>query len=231
MLPRILPLLAGILPFVAIGGAFVIGVVAGSVPSCNPFIDGCVSISATGRRPPGSFLFRAIMLPYSAVLLFLWYTSILWLRQLNPESRRPMTVAIGGSGYLGAFALVVYVTFLGTQEPVYEFMRRIGIYFGFLGTGVAQLLLSLALVRIAAAPPHIRWRTIARWLLGLSLSQFLLGIILAVFKPLVANPDPFENGVEWTTALIMQIYFLVLFLAWNATNIRASVTVGTPEGR
>ena len=58
-----LPFIAGLMPLIAMFGAFALGVAYEVLPDCNPIIDGCRSISATGRQPPGSFLFRAIMLP------------------------------------------------------------------------------------------------------------------------------------------------------------------------
>ena len=78
-------MLAGLMPFIAMIGAFLIGVAYETLPACNPFLDGCASISATGRKPPGSFLFRAIMLPYTVVLVFLWYYAVHWLRTLDTE--------------------------------------------------------------------------------------------------------------------------------------------------
>ena len=90
---RWLPLIAGVLPLIAMFGAFAIGVAAGTLPDCNPILDGCRSISATGRQPPGSFLFRAIMMPQAVILAFMWYLSALWLRRLPPGI---------GRGYEGA---------------------------------------------------------------------------------------------------------------------------------
>ena len=65
---RLLPLLAGLAPLFAAYMAFGIGVYAEALPACIPFLDGCASVSATGRKPPGSYLFRAVMLPQSVLL-------------------------------------------------------------------------------------------------------------------------------------------------------------------
>lgn len=229
MVLRILPLLAGILPLVAMFGAFWLGVANEALPSCIPFVDGCVSISATGRKPPGSFLFRAIMLPQAALLAAVWYFSVLWLRALSsgaapPNSTRTAaTVVI--SGLVGAMALVVYVTFLGTTEPIYEFMRRTGIYFGFLGTALAQLFLALALNRIARNTGYELLAKKARLLLLLAVLPFALGVLNTALKSFVADVDASENRIEWLVSLVMQSYFVVLYFAWRATGIEAAVTV------
>ena len=229
-MPRLLPLLAGLMPFTAMCGAFLIGVAYDALPTCNPFLDGCVSISATGRKPPGSFLFRAIMLPYSLVLVFLWYYAVLWLRSLDSNLRKSGTSAILISGVIGALALITYVTFLGTKEPIYEFMRRTGIYFGFVGTGLAQLFLSLTLLRLAKRVPRFELLGKARVLLGLSCGLFGLGVLNSVLKAILADPDAVENQIEWIAALGMQVHFVLLYRVWRATGFAASVSTRGLDG-
>jgi hypothetical protein len=225
MVLRILPLLAGILPLIAMFGAFWLGVHNDVVPACIPFVDGCTSISATGRKPPGSFLFRAIMLPQAPLLLAVWYVTVLWLRSLHPDLRQSTARAILLSGIIGALALIVYVTFLGTKEPIYEFMRRTGIYFGFLGIALAQLFTAIAVVRVSKLIGRERLLKLARLMLGLCLAMFALGIINVVFKMIFADADAMENRIEWIASMLMQCYFFVMYFAWRETGISAAVSV------
>jgi len=216
---RWLPFLAGLMPLIAMFGAFAIGVAYEVLPDCNPIIDGCRSISATGRRPPGSFLFRAIMLPQGIILGFVWYLSVLWLRQIRPDIKPSLCIAIAFAGLVNVVALIVYVTFLGTTEPIYEFMRRTGIYFGFLGMGVAQLLVAIALTRTPL-------KSLARTMLAISAIVFLVGILNLVLKSVLEDPDPAENRIEWIATILMQLWFFVLFVAWRRTGCDISVRVG-----
>jgi len=218
---RWLPFLAGLMPLIAMFGAFAIGVAYEVLPDCNPIIDGCRSISATGRRPPGSFLFRAIMLPQGIILGFVWYLSVLWLRQIRPDIKPSLCIAIAFAGLVNVVALIVYVTFLGTTEPIYEFMRRTGIYFGFLGMGVAQLLVAIALTRTPL-------KSLARTMLAISAIVFLVGILNLVLKSVLEDPDPAENRIEWIATILMQLWFFVLFVAWRRTGCDISVRVGPP---
>ena len=71
MVIRGLLLVAALAPVIGVNLAYWIGVTHDNLPSCIPYIDGCTSISSTGRYPPGDRLFRAVMLP-QAVLLDLW---------------------------------------------------------------------------------------------------------------------------------------------------------------
>lgn len=228
MLFRFIPLLAAALPLVAMFGALWMGIAHEALPACFPPLDGCFSISATGRKPPGSFLFRALMLPHALLLVFLWYFAVQWLRALDAGLRRSTSTAIIICGVVGALALIVYVTLLGTREPLYEFMRQTGIYFAFLGTALAQLLVALALARISKALQDERLLKLARVLLTLIAAAFCLGILNSFLKIMLLDAHVSENRIEWISSVLMQIYFLVLFVAWRATDMTALVRVRKP---
>jgi len=212
---RLLPLIAGFAPLVGINLAYWIGVNADVLPSCIPYFDGCTSISATGRYAPGNMLFRAIMLPQAVILLLTWYFSALWVRAVLPSSKAPPTVIV--AGLIGAVSLIIYVTFLGTRAPVYEFMRRFGIYFYFIGTVIAQIAISAAILE--RLPRH------ARVMLWICAVPFVLGLLNLVLKSVLADADMAENRIEWIVALMMQAWFFVLYLAWRATGFEIAAKI------
>lgn len=82
------------------------------------------------------------MLPCSVLLFLFWWQEISLLLQLAPERIFLQRLAIM-LALAGATCLTPYVVFLGTLGPVYEFLRRIGIYFFFAGTGIAQSIVTL----------------------------------------------------------------------------------------
>ena len=123
-------------------------------------------------------------------------------------------------GLIGAFALVVYVTFLGTKAPFYEFMRRFGIYFYFLGTAIAQLALATSLWIHANRNARDSLMRIAGGLLLLCSLPFFLGVLNIVLKNVLADTDLVENRIEWTAALLMQGYFVLLHRAWAMSDLR-----------
>lgn len=220
---RGLPLYTGIAPVAAATLAYWLGVSHEVLPACMPLLDGCTSISATGRYPPGSFLFRAIMLPQAVVLALLWYLSDHWLNALTGTERSNRLLLT--FGLLGALALVLYVTFLGTTLAFYELMRRFGIYFYFLGTAVAQLTLAVTLLKAATTARADKLRRYALAMLWLCGLPFLLGILNLIFKASLDDPDFMENRIEWISAVLMQVYFVVLYLAWRHTGFKTSVRV------
>ena len=211
MLIRYLPLLAGLVPIVGVTAAYWLGVRAGVVPDCVPYLDGCTSISSTGRHLPGSLAFRAALFPQAAVLLFVWWFTATWLRATG-NARYARAILVAGS--ISALALILYVTFLGSKVPFYEFMRRFGIYLYFLGVGVAQLLTSLSL-------QSSRMRNA---LLSVALIPWIIGIANLVQKEVLPQPNNVENRIEWWAALAMQIWFVLLHLRWRDVGFQVVVT-------
>lgn len=218
---RYLPLAAGLLPLLAVTGAHWLGVQAGHLPACFAYLEGCTSISATGRHPPGSFLFKAVQMPFALALVFIWVLALDWLRTFPREPSILRARLILACGIGGAVALLVYTSFLGTSEPFYEFMRRFGIYLYFGGTVFAQLFVSVGL-RIGA---------LGRWMLRVALLPFLLGILNLVLKKILDEADAAENRIEWIAALAMQLWFVLLYVAFRDGALGVSITRGSTRAR
>lgn len=231
MMLRLLPLVTGLLPLIAVFTSYGVAVHTAGLPACNPFLDGCTSVSATGRHPPASFLFRAAMLPQSILLAAYWLASLAWYRALRQHlGRDPQAgAAIGWFGVTGALFLVPYVTFLGTEEPLYEFMRRYGIYMYFLLNVIAQIILAsrtLPLVRELALP---RVLIVTRIQLALAWVPFALGALNLVLKATLEDADAAENRIEWIFALLMQAYFVMSVVAWRDTRFTLTSSVRIPS--
>jgi hypothetical protein len=211
MVIRYLPLIAAIAPLVGINLAYWIGVDHGNLPSCNPYLDGCTSISSTGRYPPGDRLFRAVMLPQAVILALTWHFAVLWLKSIRPDARTTATILV--AGLVGALALIIYVSYLASKDPFYEIMRRYGIYLYFVGTAIAQIALT-------ASMRSSRLRGIMGAILVM---PFVLGLYNFIQKMVVENPDNMENRIEWVVSLLMQLWFVGLYLAWRRSGFEVEV--------
>ncbi len=211
MLLRALPLIAALTPLIGINIAYWIGAGNDVLPSCNPYLDGCTSISSTGRYPPGDRVFRATLLPQAAVLAFTWYFAVLWLKSLRPDTRAGNTILV--AGIVGAIALVLYVSYLASNDPFYEIMRSYGVYLYFGGTALAQLVLSLALERSLMQRAMV-WMTVTPW---------ALGIVNFAQKEILGSLNSNENRIEWIASLLMQAWFFLLWVAWRQTRFTVSV--------
>lgn len=224
MLIRLLPLYGGVIPVLAVTLAYWLGVDNGILPSCNPWLDGCTSISSTGRHAPGSYLFRAIELPFAMVLVFIWYFSHAWLNELCGGNHRRTIKIMFIAGVTAAMALIIYVTFLGTSELIYEYMRRFGIYVFFLGTATAQLLLSLLIAAQTNLDDTYGMRGLSRQMIFLAALPVFLGVLNLILKSVMDYTDAVENSIEWIASLSMQIWFVFLYLVWRRTGFGVIVT-------
>jgi len=214
MLIRALPLIAALAPFVGINAAYWIGANNDVLPSCIPYLDGCTSISSTGRYPPGDRLFRAILLPQATLLAFTWYFAVLWLKSLKPLTKAGPMILV--SGIVGAVALVLYVSYLASNDPFYEVMKTYGVYLYFGGTAFAQLALSLSLDRSPMQRAMV-WVTVTPW---------ALGIINFAQKAILGSLNSNENRIEWIASLLMQVWFVLLWIHWRRTQLSVEVKTG-----
>jgi len=225
---RLLPLVTGLLPIVAIHVSLLIAINAGAIPSCVPYVDGCVSISATGRYEPAVFLFKPAMTTEAALMAVYWLFGAAWLRALSRSAgMQPGAAAtvMPVVGIAGALALIVYVTFLGTQAPFYEFMRRFGIYFYFLFTVVAQIILATKAFQLSKNLGLASVTKISSLQLWLALSPVALGVLNIALKSTLENADSPENIIEWISALAMHFIFVLTYFAWRDTNFSADWSV------
>ncbi len=231
MILRVLPIVVGLVPVVTVFTCYWIAIDAAGLPVCNPFLDGCTSVSATGRHPPASYLFRATMLPQSILLAIYWLFNVAWLRALQREAGYPSYSGptIGIIGVTGSLFLILYVTFLGTEQPFYEFMRRYGVYLYFALNVIAQLLLAYKVLPLARGWPRTRLLTLVRAQLVLGWVPFALGVLNLVLKAVLEESRPAENRIEWIFAILMQAYFLITYFAWRETRFAVNVSVARRE--
>lgn len=222
-----LPLLVGLLPILAINGSLLLTIDAGVITPCFPYFDGCASISATGRYEPGSFLFKPAMMSEWTIMVLYWLLNVVWLRRLASAAghERKPGLWIGITGTAGALALILYVTFLGSEVPFYELMRRFGIYLYFLFTVVAQILLARDTIVLSTRLRLPVVTRIGKLQLALALVPFVLGALNLILKATLADPDPAENVIEWNFALLMHIYFLLSYVAWRQTSFDGRLSI------
>jgi len=223
----VLPLVAGLLPAVAVASAFWISVAQESIAACNPFIDGCVSISRAARHGLANHLFRALVLPAAVLQGLTWLLCVSWLRDLGATGRSLKWLPWLGVG--AAVFLVLYGTFLGTEGDAYRWMRRYGIvgYFG--GTFLCMLITGGHLRHLAAGGGLRIPARLDVVLLALLALTLLMGLA-NVFVPPFFGDDDFrnrlENVLEWNAGVMYTAYFLVLAWLWRHSSFRVSLRAG-----
>lgn len=218
-----LPLLAALLPLAATAVAYHLSIQLGLVPACNPFVDGCVSISRAARHDLPNILFRALLLPAAVLQALCWLLCPAWLRTLGaaPDGWQRALPALGVAA---GVVLVLYGTFLGTEGEGYRWMRRYGVAFYFGLTCIGMLIVSDQMWRRLRSRPAERRLTLA--LLTLCALLPLLGlahVLLPLWRPDPAAKDALENITEWWAGAIFTAFFAVLAWAWHRTRFCAQL--------
>ena len=216
----VVPLVTGLLPIIGINASYLIAAWAGHVPWCNPYLDGCTSVSATGRQPPEAFVFRATIMPLAVLLMLFWPLAVRWLRQLGDTARGPHATILMLGITAGVF-LIVYVTVLGEVGQHYRLQRQLGatIYFGF--TFLAQLILTQRVVALGRVDSEALASKYTRGLLVPCSLAFTVGLLSVVLQLLWDDYDRVEDTIEWIFALLMWLWFVPVFLAWRGTGFSA----------
>ncbi|MBX3637284.1 MAG: hypothetical protein KF683_18100 [Rubrivivax sp.] len=215
-----LPLVAGLLPAVATLLALALSTRAELIPACNPFIDGCVSISRAARHDLPNHLFRALVLPAAALQALTWVLMVPWLRGLGDGGRGLRWLL--PLGLLAGVALALYGSFLGTEGAVYRLLRQYGtvVYFGF--TCINMLIAGGAIARAAGAGRLAVPRGLHHALVALGGALVLLGLGNAVLSALFDDPlkDQVQNVTEWWGGAIFVAVFLALAAIWRRCGLR-----------
>ncbi|MDH5613231.1 MAG: hypothetical protein OEY66_12340 [Gammaproteobacteria bacterium] len=201
----------------------------GIVPWCIPYIEGCTSISRSGRSGHALFLFRAAMMVYSVFLIYFWIYSKHWLNLFYEYTTKTAHI-IFWLGLLGAISLIIYIDFLGTSGEVNRFMRRYGIMIYFTFTPLAQLLLLNQHYKILSKTPKISISAKAlQYQLIILLLMLLIGIISVLLGVTQNKTDASENIVEWNYSLLLTLYFIGMIPLWK--NYRCSLTYSEVKNR
>jgi hypothetical protein len=219
-----LALVAGVLPAVASLGAWALATNAGLVPACNPFLDGCVSISRAARHELPNLLFRAA----ATLQALVWLAQAQALSALGGAAVQRSARAVAVIGVAAGIALVLYGNFLGTDGQTYRWLRRHGTVAYFGGTCVAMLLAGRALQRMHAGARLQLPRAHERVLLVLLALIVALGLSNALAGSW-ANPalkDRIENATEWWGSLGLTLAFVTLASLWRRIGLRIAFSAG-----
>lgn len=206
-----LPLTVALLFVGAIHVAWWLSMQAGSVPACNPYWEGCTSISRAARHGMANHLFRFTMLPTALLHLINWWLASRWLRgHGRPDPQAALMFALGA---VSAAALALYATFLGSQGETYQLLRRYGITLYF-GCGfLAQLLLMRLARRESKLPPRLGMLMVlvCAGMLALGVANVVAGALLDE----ESARDRVENALEWQLGLLLVGWFVLQARLWK----------------
>lgn len=215
MQPRTLAILALILPLLASNGAYLLSAYEGSVPWCMPYIDGCTTISQAGRSGDTIFYYRALVFPYSVLLMLFWVYSKEWLELLHGHTIKAAQTILW-LGVIGSIALLIYIDFLGTTGEINRLMRRIGAMLYFTLIPLAQSLLLYQHYKILREKPDVSINpTVLQYQFILIILMFMIAVASVCSVVTGNNTSEIENIVEWNFSLLVNLYFAGMIFIWK----------------
>ena len=218
----VLPFFIGISAIFSGNLAYLVSLNEGFVDACFPYLEGCTSISKTGRNGLASILFKLTILPVMTLLSAYWIISFTTLKQniLNKILRNRVMMT---SGLIGSLFGILYAAFLGSDGDIYQLLRRFGIYFFFLGTYIAQILEVIQL----STNPIIKESNSFQLM---KLVVILIGLIILISTPFygfLEDDDWLENVLEWNITFLIFFYFILSGVLWRKPTLRMKIKSNT----
>jgi hypothetical protein len=220
-----LALVAALLPLAATAIAYPLSIRLELAPLCNPFVDGCVSISRAGRHGLPNIVFRGLVLPAAVLQALCWIVCPAWLRTIGAP-RDGLQRSLPALGIVAGAMLALYATFLGTEGEGYRWMRRYGVFFYFGLTAIGALVVSDQMLRRLRGDARTRSTALAVAAPCMLLPLLGLAHVLLPLGWSPAEKNALENVTEWWGGAILTSFFLGLAWAWRKTRFRAELQSG-----
>ncbi|MCP4697287.1 MAG: hypothetical protein GY862_10610 [Gammaproteobacteria bacterium] len=224
---KMIALATGLLPLAAVHIAYLLAAHTGYVSWCIPYLDGCTSISKTGRHGFPGYVFRGTMIPAGVFLMIYWRLAYEWLIAMG-DKKGGANGVMCTLGIIAGIFLILYAAFLGSKGDFYQFLRRFGVIIYFSFTFLAQLFMTSRIRYLMKHRKIQLSRHIYNAKLGLGIALLCIGL-LSIPMPLLysgAAKDCVENILEWNFALVMISYFLISYFVWRNTAFEAHFSVG-----
>lgn len=223
---RVIALLTGFIPILTINITYLISSHFHHVPSCIPYLEGCSSISATGRQLPETLFFKAAIISAAILVILYWKLSAECLSLLQGERSTAMRI-IEILGITGAVFLIVYVVALGYAGDQYQTQRRIGSSLFFSLTFLSELLFTRLLGKIAQGVRSHSVYPFYRWNLVLCVLLMIMGLVSIPLPVYMASPSKWENIIEWNYAVVLFLHFILNAYLWKKVGFRLNYQVET----
>ncbi len=185
----------------------------------NPYLYGEVSISRTARYFPANLIFKPLILLSSVLLFFYWLNNLRFLKSISyAKNSVRFSNRFFYVGILSCLFLALHVIFLGIEydSKLYKVFRKSVIIFFILFEVIAQLLLTINLVKLSSILRNyinliILKIKVAYVSIVALVTLFSFGIL--IFFDTSSN---FNHILEWNYFGFLLIYYLLSSLLWRS---------------
>ena len=196
----------------------------GLVPDCRVFIDGCISISAAGRREPSVFIFRATVIPMATLLSLVWWLNLSWLRSLGVSIQSWTRSLLHLLGTVTPVSLIVYIALIGAAGDQVHAIRQLAIQTYFPATLLAKIILAGVLLQ-RPQPRLGRW--LPRLMLIIAVVVLLAAVASVVLAATLPDPSKAHNLLQWHATSAFAAWYVLLAMAWGRSAFRIHSRAGS----
>ena len=205
------PILILLLYWLGSASAYIFSYLGEFVPWCFPHIDGCTSISRTGRFGNSFYIAKFTMIPVAFFAFVYWLDMARWNRTFSPKGPL-LNFAPTILGCVGAVALCIQISVLGIECGSCRTIRSYSTTTFFLLTFIAQWF----------AWTRIRKQSERKWVSGLYLILcVLLSIDVSLFivvPNLFENTSGIENSIAWRTSYLIALAPALSAFGWRSRS-------------
>jgi hypothetical protein len=183
---------------------------------CNPFVNGCYSISRVGRSYPVVLLFKPMMI-ITVILMIAYFFEHYRIFKKFLLNKIFLNIILL-SGFVSSFSLLVYIIFLGVEgSELWRFMRRGGIFIYIISLIISKFLIILTYLKIKNNYQVV----ISRKIIDINFYYILLliicGIIIISFIDIFSLTTSWyvKNIIQWNYFLLMNLFFFNTYFIWK----------------
>ena len=183
---------------------------------CNPFINGCYSISRVGRSYPAVLLFKPMMIITIILMITYFFEHYRIFKKFLLNKIYLNLILL--SGLVSSFALLVYVIFLGVEgSGIWRFMRRGGIFIYIISLIISQFLIILTYIKIKNDYQVIISSKIVNINFCYNILLITCGIIIILLIDIFSFTTSWhvKNIIQWNYFLLMNLFFLNTYFTWK----------------
>jgi hypothetical protein len=183
---------------------------------CNPFINGCYSISRVGRSYPAVLLFKPMMIITIILMIAYFFEHYRIFKKFLLNKIFLNLILL--SGLVSSFSLLVYIIFLGVEgSEIWRFMRRGGIFIYIISLIISQFLIALTYLKIKNDYQVIISSKIIDINFCYNVLLIISGIIIILITDIFNLTTSWyvKNIIQWNYFLLMNLFFLNTYFIWK----------------
>ena len=211
-----------IIPLITVFACLGVAIAFNVYEPCNPFINGCYTISRIGRSHPGVLIFKPMMLITVIMIIAYSFEHVRIFKKFLISKVYLNLILL--FGLVSAACLLTYILFLGVEgSEVWKFMRRGGIFIYIISLVFSQFFIALSYMKIKDDYQIIVSFRAIKITFYHSFMIVIFGFVLFLFTNRFLQLTTWNTRIviEWNYFLFMSLFFLNTYFVWkkiNATN-------------